>query len=119
MSLKTQQEYLSEIFKKVAEKHDVEQKYVEDMYDHFFRTTKQIIKNPQIVNIVIPKWGSFTASLRKVNYEIRKLIRQYNCGSLSREHVCVKISYLWPIRRKLMQEEIFRKKNDRRYGKRK
>lgn len=111
-----QKEYLKGIFKKVAEKHNVSEKKVDEIYNHFFSSLKSLLQTPMLPEVRITKFGTFKPSLVKVNRHIRKKFSQYNQGNISREELAETISLLWVQRQMLIKEKNYRQKNDNRYG---
>jgi len=116
MNLKPQDEYLNEIFKKVAEKHGVDEKYPREMYDHFFYSLRKVIQSHIPATIEIAKFGTFEPNLKKVNAIIRKTLLRYNEGYIPRDDAARVISQVWPVRQALIIDKLYKKKNDKRYG---
>lgn len=115
--MKLEEEYLADIFKRVADKYEVDVKYVIAMHDDLFRNMKLIMQTPMMPEIRINRWGTYTPKLNYVNTAIGKYIRDYNMGYLSYESACCAISELWPVRQKLIKEKLKRNKHDRRFRK--
>lgn len=115
MKIRLEEEYLSEIFDRVAQKNDIDVKYVKDIHDHFFRSMKNLMQTPMLPEIRISRFGTFRPSLASINKDIKLYIEQYHKGKMDYEEVCICVSSLWPIRQSLIKEKLKRIKNDRRF----
>jgi len=97
---------LSDIIKKVAKEHDMEEEEVEQILDHFFRTLKMFMMDSRIPKIQITNFGTFRTSIALLRWHMRMAFWYREKGWWNTERVRNKIKKLYPIKNRLVEEKM-------------
>lgn len=92
------------IIQKIAGKYGMEEKDMEEMVDHFFRTMKSYITDPRMPSIKITNFGTFKPTVGKLNKQIGISERHIKLGRVI-EKSEAKIKHLTLIKERLDQEK--------------
>lgn len=90
--------------KKIADRYDLDEREVFNILTGYFDNLSKHIKDPGMPKILIPLFGSFKPRVKKINYYIRRYIRDYREGKVKRETVFNIIKRLWPVRNRIINE---------------
>lgn len=90
----------------IGKEHDVSPEEIEDMFDHFLQTLKEMIGDPRMPKIKISNWGTYQPSIGKINWQIRRKFYDYRNGSITRDQLRQRISELWPVKQRLIKEKL-------------
>jgi len=96
---------ISDLYKKIAEKHNVSPEVVEKVHRHIFGYIAEHMREVRTDPILIHNWGTYCGSLSKTNNLIMKWIRFYKSGKVERELVVSKITKYWKLRNEIIKQK--------------
>ena len=76
----------NEVFRKVAEEHNLTEDEVKEAYDGYWHTVSDILKEKNMLNcVVVPNLGKWDMNPRKFWAQIKRAIRKFKEGLIDRE----------------------------------
>jgi len=97
---------ISDLYKRVAEKHGVSEELVEKVIRHNFSYIAMHERERRTDPILIHNFGTFSGSLSKTNAEIMKYLRYYKAGKTTREFTVEIVTKLWNLRNEIIKQKI-------------
>ena len=88
---------LEKAFKIVAEKHNIKESLVEQIYKSFFKQLRHEISVHPYVKIHLTNFGSFIPNLGSVRHRILKCVRLIREGKFVEEYT-KELRFLWKTR---------------------
>lgn len=98
-----------DMVKDFSEKYGISQKEVESIIGHYFFSLKDVMTDWRMPKVVIPNVCTFKPKLGKINWWIQRQFYNYRLGHISREKISDRISKIWPIRQRLIKEDMYTK----------
>ncbi len=92
------------IIRKLAVKHRIPERDALYLLDHFFMQLKQYITDPRMPRILIPSFGAFRPSLKRLKSHLRLLGINYRKGKVSKESFKKGIRKGWPVKQRMIKE---------------
>lgn len=97
---------ISDLYKKVAEMHNVPEELVEKIVRHNFSYIATHMKERRTDPILIHNFGTFSGSLGKTNNEIKKYLAYYKAHKTTREYTVEKVTKLWNLRQEIIKQKV-------------
>lgn len=97
---------ISDLYKKIGKKYNVSEEVVKMIERHNFSYIASHMRERKTDPILIHNFGTFSGSLSKTNNEIRKYIKYYKSGKVTREFVVEVITKLWALRNEIIKQKI-------------
>ena len=97
---------ISDLYKRIAEKHNVSEELVEKVIRHNFSYIATHMRERRTDPILIHNFGTFSGSLSKTNGEIRRYLNYYKVGKTTREFTVEMVSKLWNLRNEIIKQKI-------------
>ena len=93
------------MLKEISEEHEISEREVEHIVDHFFQTFRESIMDPRMPKIQITKFGTFRPTIGAINRHLRLSFYNFHHGRISRERMVERIKRVWPIKQRLLKEK--------------
>lgn len=95
---------LRPILNKVGQKHMIPISEGEFILNSFFESFRDAITDPRIPRVKFPNIGNFHPRLPRIYDSLKRSIRYYRKGGLTREYINARIRRIWPVRNRLFSE---------------
>ena len=96
---------LEPILNKVGKKHNIPLEEAKYIFDRFFRSFRDAMKDPRIPKVKLPLFGFFTPKVKKINKSLKASIAYYKKSDIiSREYINARIQRVWGIKQRLIKE---------------
>jgi nucleoid DNA-binding protein len=89
---------------KVAAEERIDPNVVNDAFRDCLIQIKNTLRRPEMPKVLINGFGTFQVKSARVEYIIRKEIRKYQEGKITKQDLKEKIQPLFKIRRRLINE---------------
>ena len=90
---------------KVREKYNLDEEQFDMLIDYNFAFIRDCMDNPTMPIITIPKFGSFSPKLGRINMSLYLYFRWYKKkGESYRNTIKEKVAIVWPVRNRLVNE---------------
>ena len=89
---------------KVAKELNISPHLLNDAYRDLLIQIKRTIAKDEMPKVLINGFGTFYTDLTKIEYNIRREIKKYKIGRISRDLLKRRLERLFPVRRRLKYE---------------
>lgn len=96
--------FIDEDFKRVAEKHGIDEQELRDNFYDYFGHVKGLLEDPRMPHVFITYLGTFKTTIGRFNWIIKDIIRRSRLGFMTKKTALLRIAKIWPIRHRLKQE---------------